>query len=342
MEEREECLQFNKLFIHPEFHKTLEDLNKIGVRNQEINNNIPVLSDLITTSGSHHVKAIEEMGVHDLDPKSKIIPETWTSIVAYDESIDNYLCLEGTSYFTSHCITMMGVEEYLASVYLTFYFYTKSSEIASRSKVVRLSVDPTMDSQKDYILDRISFLTENVPDNSILLIDGPIIAGDVYTYFIQAIERFHVKNILPVFFVKNSSSNLVTNYIPELKGKYNSDLHWAYNTLPSGARTNYFYYSDLNNSKNSKVFCYLKALNLSPQRVEVHSETFRLYRSVMDELMNYVYYLILVQGNKKNPQIRPIAVSEMYARDSLKLVNIQKALSQIGIIPTINQSRFGS
>ena len=54
-----------------------------------------------------------------------------------------------------------------------------------------------------------------------------------------------------------------------------------------------------------------------------------------------IYYQILVQGNDNDPQVRLIAIAEKYARSTLKLVNIDKILKKVGIIPTANQKRFG-
>ena len=44
--------------------------------------------------------------------------------------------------------------------------------------------------------DKIKLLEDNVANNTILLIDGPLIAGDSYTYMIQAIKSFYNKNII--------------------------------------------------------------------------------------------------------------------------------------------------
>ena len=43
------------------------------------------------------------------------------------------------------------------------------------------------------------------------------------------------KNVIPIFVVKNSNSNMVTENIPELKGKFNSDMHWAYTFQKAGS-----------------------------------------------------------------------------------------------------------
>ena len=57
--------------------------------------------------------------------------------------------------------------------------------------------------------------------------------------------------------------------------------------------------------------------------------------------MNMMYYYLLVQGDVKNPQIRPIAIAENYARETLKILDIGKIIKEIGITPTVNQVRFG-
>jgi hypothetical protein len=41
-----------------------------------------------------------------------------------------------------------------------------------------------------------------------------------------------------------------------------------------------------------------------------------------------------------NPQVRSIAVAEAFARTTLKLVNFEQIMKELGIIPTMNQERF--
>ena len=96
----------------------------------------------------------------------------------------------------------------------------------------------------------------------------------------------------------------------------------------------------IQNPKNAKIFCYFKSFNLSPQRIEVHIATFDKYKNNIPVIMDLVHYFLIVQGNKKNPQIRPIAIAEKYARGTLKLFNLNKLMKNIGIIPTMNQERF--
>jgi len=262
------------------------------------------------------------------------------NIVAYDESIKKFSCLEGEGYLVGHSIIELKGDDYKPTGLLTFNFYTQSDFIVKKSDYVKKSKDHKIDSKKDYIMDRIDFLTKYTPEDSILLIDGPLIGGDVYTYLIRSIDNFLDRNILPVFFVKNSNSNIVTDNIDELKNKYNSDMHWTYNYLNKGERTNFFIYRDKINPNNAKVFCYLKAFNKSPQRIEFHVSSFKKFEDEIDNLINKIYYYIIVQG-KNNPQIRPIAIAEKYAREYVKLSNINKTFFDIGLTPTMNQERFG-
>ena len=52
-----------------------------------------------------------------------------------------------------------------------------------------------------------------------------------------------------------------------------------------------------------------------------------------------IIYLMFENGDKKNPQIRPIAVAEMYARETRKFTNVQKLIKDSGLIPTMNEGR---
>ncbi len=197
-----------------------------------------------------------------------------------------------------------------------------------------------MASQIDYIKDRIEFLVEYTPDGSVLFIDGPLIAGDVYVRMIGAMDTFHEKNLFPAFFIKNSNSNLVTDNTSGLRGKYNSDLHWANVLLKPGQRSSFFKYVDVNNPRNAKVFCYFKTFRSSPLRIEFHLDTYEREQDRIPSIMDLVHYYGLVQGDARNPQIRPIAIAEKFARATLKLVDFDRIMRTAGATPTINQERF--
>lgn len=334
---------FNKLVIHPRFQATIEEISKMDVKlpNIDTYHSIYSDSDPLYQTGEL-VTPIDDVG------KVALIAATgWdfavnqANVIAYDESFIKFNCLEGVAFFTSHAIVLMDKNEYLPSTYLTFHFFTRSKEIVSRSKYIDFSDDPETSFQKAYIRDRISFLSNTAPSKSILLIDGPLIGGDVYTILIASISEFTKRDIVPVFFVKNSASNLVTDNLVELRHMYNSDMHWSYCFLDKGERTNFFVYRDRNNPDNAKVFCYIKSSSSSPQRVEFHVETFSKYRAIIPDILNMVYYFLLVQGDMKNTQVRPIIIAEKFAKETLKLININKLMREVGIVPTMNQARFG-
>ena len=264
------------------------------------------------------------------------------NIAAYDESFNKYFSLAGSGLLTSHSIIVHGDSDYLSSNNLTFYFYTRSDEICNKSAYIKKSVDTDLDSRRDYSKDRTDFILEATPENCVLFIDGPLIGGVNNPYNVRMNDALLQKNVIPIFIVKNSNSNMVTDNIPRLKGKFNSDLHWAYTFQKIGTRTNFFKYEDSYNDEFSKIFCYLKTFDVSPQRIEFHPKTYAKYRDGMNEMMDLIYYLTLVQGNLKNPQLRSIAIAEKFARETLDLFDMSNLMKSLGLVPTMNQERgFG-
>lgn len=333
---------FNKVIVHPALEDTINELARLNTTLPDFTGNIRIAPGEMIFAAGELVTSVGEITASKMDAQrgSKLVSNV-RPIVAYDESIGMFSSLEGVAYSTSHSLVLVAPETFVPINYLTFYFYTRSEELAKRSIHIKHSENPEMDSQIDRINDEIKFLHKVVPEKAILLIDGPLIGGDVYVRLMQVLQSFQEKQIIPLFFVKNSTSNLVTDNIAELKNRFNSDMHWAYKYLKPGERTNFFTYRDRVNQKNAKVFCYLKAFDLSPQRIEFHLDTYLQYKGMIDELMNLIYYLLLVQGNPVNPQVRPIAVAEMYARETLRLVDIMSLMKEAGITPTMNQVRFG-
>lgn len=337
----DDVLEYNKLELHPDFEATIKDVNNININCPKSNFGFDFFSDF-SQSSEDIISPIGSIQKYKLNPKQgQGVYKSKLITAAYDESIFTFNSLEGISYVTAHAFILLGKTVYIPQTYLTYYFYTKSSAVHKNLLHIKCTDDLELEARRDYLKDKIDFLLKNAPENSLVLIDGPLIGGDLYTYMINAFKDFDNKNVIPLFFVKNSTSNLVTDNILELKNKYNSDLHWSYKYLDVGERTNYFQYSDKVNPRNSKIFCYIKAYPGSPQRIEMHKGTYLKHKRILNEILDMVYFLLLAQGNPKNPQLRPIAVAEMYARNALSLVNIRHIIKQIGIIPTINQSRFG-
>lgn len=335
---------FNKLFFHPLFKDTIAEINRLNIQlppnpsDLEMNFHL----DAYPQNGEV-VSKVENINNYKLNAKNgeKLVQNKRT-LCAYDESINSYLGLEGTAYLTSHSLIVHYKEDYLPLNYLTFYFYTRAEIYSKESNVIKYSANIEVDSKKDYVNDRNEFIIKNTPSNSILFIDGPLFGGNVNFPAFQLNERLLERNVIPLFFVKNSYSSMATDHIEELKGKYNSDLHWAYNFLKMGERTNLFRYTDQENKTDYlKLFCYIKTFNTSPQRIEFHEKTLEKYRNEIPELFDLIYYLSLVQGDLKNPQIRSISIAEKYARATLKLINIDQIMKEAGIVPTMNQERFG-
>jgi len=346
----------NQIILHPNINEIINDLNKNKI-------SFPSYASLSPSDSSHNLfppsngvlSPIEEVGKSRLNPKSGEEISRQVKLLGYDESIVKFSALEGIGYFTSHSLVLHDVNDYVPSNFITFYFYTKSEILLAKSKYFK-SGDPEESDipkddaegesyeiayKRDYATDRNNFLIDRVPDNSVLLIDGPLIGGNISKYSIELNSALLEKNVIPLFFVKNSSSNLVTSNSPKLKGKFNSDMHWANSLLKPFERSNLFKYQDRYNKNFSKIFCYLKAFEASPQRIELHTDTYKSYKSELPDLLDLILYLQLAQGDPKNPQVRTIAVAEKFARSTLRLFNAPKLIQSI-FVPTMNEARgFG-
>lgn len=330
-----------RLVFHPSFNDTIAELEKLEVRLPSIPSDLEMDFNMYEyPQNGELVSTVEEIGKFRLDAQNGARHSSCVPICAYDESINKFQGLEGTAYFTSHSLIVHGQSDFIPVNLLTFYFYTRSKAILQESKHIRYSEDPDVDSKRDYIIDRRTLLVENIPEKAIAFIDGPLIGGQMTSYTIELNDLLLKKETMPIFFVKNSSSNLVTDNIDALRGKYNSDMHWAYGYLRNGERTNLFKYVDREHREFAKVFCYLKAFDISPHRIELDVKTFQKHSDNIDALFDLIYYLLLAQGDLKNPQIRSIAIAEKYARATLKLVNLSRMMRELGITPTMNQERF--
>jgi hypothetical protein len=331
----------NKLVLHPSFKETVDSIRKVNltVTAPPTESHFDFSKSTFPANGK--LRLVENLGTFALNLKrgNKVSQSVYFS--GYDESKLNYVSLEGSAFFTSHSLIVATREEYVPVNYLSFYFYSRSKTITDRSDVFVYSEDHTADSNYDYVKDRSYFLNAFALENTILFIDGPLIGGNMTQYTLNLVNDLHLRNITPIFLVKNSDSNLVTDNIPELKNKFNSDLHWTYHQLKEGERTNFFLYVDEYNNANAKIFCYMKAFDLSPQRIEFHVDTYEKYKDKMSDLMDLIYYLFIVHGDKKNPQVRPIAIAEKYAREILKMSDSYRLIKNSSLIPTMNQVRFG-
>ncbi|MBE6521430.1 MAG: DNA double-strand break repair nuclease NurA [Thermoplasmata archaeon] len=306
----------------------------------------PYVPEIVTDNygASHKIALLEKNEVYDLDVQNGCASANKESIIAaYDEAINRYSALEGKVAYVSHSLVYLYEGNYYPTNKLTLLFATKSEDIANNNDKIIFAGQWDVETHLNVEISKQKreFIAEFIQNDSLLLIDGPFLAGDGMAVFKGIIkECFLDRGVISVFVVKNSYSSLVTDCIPELKGKYNSDLHWSNTILKPGQRTRFYKYTDQKSSDNSKVFCYLKFREgSSPIRIEIPTPVFEANVRKINTVMDMIYYFILVQGNYKNPQARPIAIAEMFARETLNLINFNKEMKVSHLTSTMNQER---
>lgn len=340
--DREKINDLNRVIVQEQFYEKLEAIRKINLNFRQPPSITEQASPPEYLSSNASLTQIDSDLVHDCNPKNGMDLARNILFSGYDESKAQFLALEGEAQLTTHVITQIFSKDIIPSCKVSFYFYSKSKQLQQQSKYVKYSEDIKSDSTLDYIFDRNDMISSTVIGDSVLFIDGPLIGGNISTYNLRLVNSLLEKNIMPVFIVKNSDSNLIVDYTPDFNGKYNSDLHWAYNILKPGQRSALFRYTDKVNPLNSKVFCYIKPFNrVTTQRIEFSVPTYVTYESEITRIFDLVYYLILDHGSETNPQISPIALSESYARDILKLINFERLLMSSSLVPIMNETRFG-
>lgn len=283
---------------------------------------------------------LEKQKNHKLNAKQGSKLAKREKISSYDESVNKYSSLEGTAFLTCHSLITLKKLEYKSQPLLTLDFYTASEELASKAEHITYSEEHGADNKREAIEKRNNLIINHTEDESTIFIDGPLVGAQATSLSLKLVKALIEKGSKPIFFVKNSNSSMVVDNINELKGKYNSDIHWADQQLDKGERTDFYKYIDQTNRRNAKVFCYIKPFKASPQRVEIPVELYEREGFNPQEMMNIIYYLMLVHGDKSNPQIRPIAVAEEYARSVMDLVDLEKIMKVSDITATINQDRF--
>jgi len=332
----------NKVLLQDGFHDRLNEVRKINPRVIQNPSVVEINIPFITKGGNLFLKRVDEDIAHTLNAEKGCSLAKQINFGGYDESKLRFLTLEGEAHVTTHAMDYFLDEEIVPICTITFYFYSRSKKITDTSKFIKFTEDISSESNLDYVTDRNQLIENFSLENAILFIDGPLIGGNISHYNIELVEKLHKKNIFPVFVVKNSDSNLIVDNMKELSYEYNSDLHWAYKTLKEGQRTSLFMYSDKYNNRFSKIFCYIKPFNyITPQRIEFHQSTFVFYKEFIPDLFDLIYYLLLLHGDKKNPQMRPIAIAEKYAREVMRTFDIEILLKSSSLIQTLDQTRFG-
>ena len=340
--DEEKAKKLNRVIVQDAFHEKIEAIRKINLNFIQPPTILSQDYPINISSSQALLSQLETSLVFDCDPKLGMDYSRHVLFGGYDESKAQFLALEGEAQLTTHVVTQIFEDEIIPCCKVSFHFYSQSELLTKKSDYVKYSKDIAKDSNLDYVLDRNEVILESTLEDSILFIDGPLIGGNISSYNLRLVDELHEKNILPIFIIKNSESNLVVDNLPECKGKFNSDLHWAYKVLVPGQRTAMFKYTDKDNPKNTKIFCYIKPFNkVTTQRIEFSLPTYRLYSTEISNIFNLIYYLILDHGSETNPQVRPIVFSENYAREVLKLINFERLLMNSSLVPIMNETRFG-
>lgn len=335
---------YSKFIVDARFNDVINDLSKKNIHANNPTDMSLSKTDDYPYSSDVKVQAIGLVKKIKLDPKVGQEKTDEYRICAYDESLVKIPALEGSGYFISHSLITLSEDSYVPLIFLTFNFYTRSKAIADGNNSLTFTTEPLdLASKVQYLNDRKETLSRYTPDSSILLIDGPLIGGQITDYNMKLNAELLKREIFPIYFVKNSDSSLVIDNSTNLKGNYNSDFEWAFKTLDPGERTGLFKYTDLLDpiGNKKKIFSYVKAFSAPPCRVEFDEATYLKFGKIIDEVFHMIFYLLLAQGNPQNPQTRPIAIAEAFAREALRVVDFNEVIQRSGIRPTMNYTRFG-
>lgn len=325
------------------------DFNKIQIRLNNISRNVTkyvsfVPSEVEVKMPEHYmsptISCLEDFNfIYSFNPRNTTLIKDW-NIYGYDESVQSYKALEGDLLFCSSAIVKME-EKYRFNLTVLPYFLTSIRKYLHLQDEGIHFAENIAEGRNRILIDmKVNSILETVEPHSIVFIDGPLIGGMASNYIVNMDEKLRENDCIPLYFVKNSDSRLIINHDPKLSNEFNSDFHWAAYKLKTGYRSAFFRYTDKYNNKNSKVFTYVKALAGFTERVEMHSLTFEKYKPLIHAIIDLIAYFYLVHGDLLNPQVRPIAIAEKYAREGLRTLNIPALLSRLGFCPTINQVRF--
>ncbi|MHA1303459.1 MAG: hypothetical protein ACTSPI_07140 [Candidatus Heimdallarchaeaceae archaeon] len=281
--------------------------------------------------------------VEDINKRYILKPEYSNDrdVFAFDESTQNFRALEGDLFFYSSSVIKVD-KKYLFNLQVLPYFLSSMGKFKKNQDDSIIYSKTTEESRNLVMIEsKINLINESIEPNSIVLIDGPLIGGNASSYYIKMDDFLRSQNCIPLYFVKNSNSRLIIDHDRNLQYEFNNDFHWAARYLDVLNRSAFFKYTDKDNPNNSKIFTYMKPLQGFPERMEMHTRTYEKFHDYLPEILNLVAYFFIAQGDFSNPQVRPIAIAEKYARAGLKMLNIPVLLGKMGFHPTVNQVRFG-
>ncbi|PYB67463.1 hypothetical protein DMB44_09020 [Thermoplasma sp. Kam2015] len=333
---------YSKLIISNDFNKLIVELQNSHINFNKDEISLPISFNVSDYDGNGNIKVLENENAINLVPELgyEYIRDGNRLISGYDESLISIPALEGIAFMFAHSLVILNAEKYIPIVKLSLNFYTRSRALISNSTLIKYAEDASVDSKKDYVRDKSDLLINFAHHDSIILIDGPLIGGQVSDSNIDLNRKLLKKGIIPVYIVKNSNSSLIVDNL--YNGQYNSDFEFAFKTLKKGQRTSLYHYQDMYSKDKNKIFTYIKPYsNVSPIRLELHETTYKLYESELNNIFDSIYYLFLAQGNSSNPQPRIVAIAEAYAREVLRAIDVNDIIFKSGLIPTMNYTRFG-
>ena len=261
-------------------------------------------------------------------------------LCAYDESILELNTLEGVLRCITHCSVLQTDRRYFPSGFVSLKYFTSSSKVSDRFDLtdnVFQTSDLAKSMNEHYIAERLQFLSEWAPSESVIFIDGSLFSGASTSGNFQLVKNLLKRDTYPIFFVKNSSSTIIRDNYEQASG-YHNDLHWAYSTLKEGEMSPLFQYQS--KDKRTKIIGFLKVFNnRSPIRIEFPGDAYLkgLYPA---NILETIYYQYLANGFSSNVQPKIIQVAELYAREILKSTNLYSEVEKLGLIKTMNEERF--
>lgn len=328
-----------KIIFSENYHSTISNIKLINKSVSKSASIVKALHDEKDTISGSEISIIRGYeNVSSFSPE-KVRPIDKQILSAYDESILELNSLEGKVRCISHCCVIQANEEYTPAAYISLKFYTKSNIIGAKATdfadIIRNDNLPKVIND-EYIKERKYFLSQAAPSNSLMFIDGSMFSGAATAGNFVLVDYLLQLNCRPIFFVKNSESTIVTENFSFAKG-YNSDLHWAYNSLRPGEYSPVFAYKSPDGRK--KAMCFFKIFdNRSPIRIEFPLKAFE-EGYYPDDLFDLIYYQYFANGSQSNVQPRIIQIAEMYAREVLKSTNLYQEIDRMGLTKSMNEAR---
>ena len=335
-----------KITISENYFSTISTIKNIT--SDSSNKQVRLVSDYSSeeyiSNGKSEIKIIDSQNIYLKPPKISLLNSGKIPLLAgYDESILELNSLQGQLRCVSHVCCLQSKKAYTPIGYLSLKFFTKSLKIQEKSTPtsdIILTNDISKSINDNYHVERISFLKEYLPETSLVFIDGAIFSGANTSYNFKMCDDFKARDITPLFFVKNSESELVKLSF-DFANEYNNDLHWANSVLNTRQRSKVFHYISDGDLNRSMIFTYVKIFeNRSPIRIEMPYSNYCSLKLEFNELLDFVCYQYFANGSLSNIQPRIIQIAEQYAREILKSTGIYQEVEKLGLTKIMNEVRF--